>query len=77
MAHRISKNRKYVGKNDMFIRSIAGIYRDLEHAIANAGRLKVFRLRNTSARLYDPEMTEREIGTDVDGLYAVGFIEAV
>jgi len=77
MAYRIRKNPKNSGKNDELIESIAGVYRSFEHAIEHTKNFKVFRLSDRSARLYDPEMTEREIGTDTKGSFAVGFIEAV
>lgn len=77
MAHRISRNRKYQGKDDSFIRSIEGVYRDLEHAIINVGELKVFRLAEGRALLYDPKSTDGEIGKDAEGIHAIAVIEPI
>jgi hypothetical protein len=77
MAHRISRNRKYDGKNNSFIRSIEGVYRDLEHAVINVGKLKVFRMPDGSARLYDFESTDREIEKDAEGIHAIAIIEPI
>jgi hypothetical protein len=77
MAHRISRNRKYEGKDNSFIRSIEGVYRDLEHATVHIGKLKVFHLPDGRARLYEPESSDREIGKDVEGILAIALIEPI
>jgi hypothetical protein len=77
MAHRISRNRKYAGKDNPFIRSIEGVYRDLEHAIIHVDKLKVLRLPDGSARLYHLESTDREIEKDVAGIHAIAMIEPI
>jgi hypothetical protein len=77
-AYKIVKNQNYSSDNDTFIEGIEGPYGSFVEAVKQArkpwGRLRVYRLPDGNALLYDLDMSDEQIRDDVDYLFAVGCI---
>ncbi len=79
-AYRIRRNEHYTGSDDSTIRKIEGIYRSLEHSeqvVKQASTLQIINLPDGKIRLYEKDVTRKEIEADTTGQSAVAVIELV
>jgi hypothetical protein len=80
MSYRIRRNEHFSGSNDVGIKKIQGVYRNLEQleqAVKEAGTFQFSNLRDGTILLYDKDVTKEEITADSTGQLAVAIVELV